>query len=272
MKSQKSLIIKEGWEILVVLDACRYDAFKDLYGSFLDGDLEKVKSEGSETLDWLNNTFTGFYEWDYFSANPYINSYGVSFRDGWRADSHFRRIYDVWESEWSEEAGTVLPEAMVEYFLKNRKDSKSVVHFIQPHRPFLVVEDKRGWVNREKARGNLDEPFLAKIRKKAGRWLLRTIGRDRTRGLSLLLFGEQNNVRGYEEVVQEWGAERVIRYYRESLEKTLAKVKELVERTNSEVVVTTDHGESFGKEGVWGHQAGKHIKPLVEVPWLRVER
>jgi len=37
------------------------------------------------------------------------------------------------------------------------------------------------------------------------------------------------------------------------------------------VVVTADHGEAFGEEGVWEHHIETHIPPLMEVPWLEVE-
>jgi glucan phosphoethanolaminetransferase (alkaline phosphatase superfamily) len=51
----------------------------------------------------------------------------------------------------------------------------------------------------------------------------------------------------------------------------LQSVADLVPELDGRVVVTADHGEAFGEEGVWEHHIETHIPPLVEVPWLEVE-
>lgn len=65
------------WDYCIVLDACRYDVFSDVYGEYLDGALEKRWSTGSSTPEWAYRTFTGDHDIAYFSGNPFINSLGI---------------------------------------------------------------------------------------------------------------------------------------------------------------------------------------------------
>ncbi|MEF8826793.1 MAG: hypothetical protein V5A27_10735, partial [Halapricum sp.] len=59
--------------------------------------------------------------------------------------------------------------------------------------------------------------------------------------------------------------------YEENLRIALESVAELTEELDGKVVVTADHGEAFGEQGIWEHHIETHIPPLVEVPWLEVE-
>ncbi|OTE98442.1 hypothetical protein B9G38_17665, partial [Halorubrum sp. SD612] len=59
--------------------------------------------------------------------------------------------------------------------------------------------------------------------------------------------------------------------YEENLRIALESVSELVEELDGDVVVTADHGEAFGEEGVWEHHIETYIPALMEVPWLEVE-
>jgi hypothetical protein len=56
--------------------------------------------------------------------------------------------------------------------------------------------------------------------------------------------------------------------YEENLRIALESVSDLVPELDGRVVVTADHGEAFGEEGVWEHHIETHIPALVEVPWL----
>ncbi|ELY63814.1 hypothetical protein C492_06831, partial [Natronococcus jeotgali DSM 18795] len=39
--------LESEWDYCLVLDACRYDVFEDVYDDYLEGDLEKRRSPGS---------------------------------------------------------------------------------------------------------------------------------------------------------------------------------------------------------------------------------
>ena len=97
MKSQKELIYERDWNVLMILDACRFDYFESLYGGYLEGRLKKVKSEGSSTQPWLRKTFDRpMKEVVYVSGNPYCNSKGIDFI-GFNGLEYFYKVLDCWE-------------------------------------------------------------------------------------------------------------------------------------------------------------------------------
>lgn len=67
-------IMKENWDYLIILDAARYDLFKESVKNFkIQGKLKKVESKGSATPEWLKKNFKkDFYDIIYVSANPFI--------------------------------------------------------------------------------------------------------------------------------------------------------------------------------------------------------
>lgn len=140
------------WDYLLILDACRFDFFKEQYGKYLEGELTKVRSRGSDTGEWLYKTFPKYYpDITYFSANGHINSLGLSIGDThnawnyeWRATEHFSKVIDVWDFGWVEKLGTVPLRAMSEALIQSKGESKKVAHYIQPHPPFIDLEAD-GW-------------------------------------------------------------------------------------------------------------------------------
>lgn len=62
-----------------------------------------------------------------------------------------------------------------------------------------------------------------------------------------------------------------IRYMDHEIGRLLERLAACGAREETAVVVTADHGEAFGEQGVWEHHIETYIPPLIEVPWLRVE-
>lgn len=61
--------------------------------------------------------------------------------------------------------------------------------------------------------------------------------------------------------------------YWSNLRWALPHVAACVERSPvSKVVVTADHGEAFGEQGVWGHPGHSVIPVLRNVPWLEIDK
>jgi hypothetical protein len=50
-------VLEEDWDNLVILDACRYDLFKQV--NDISGDLQKRQSQASMTAEFLNRNFAG---------------------------------------------------------------------------------------------------------------------------------------------------------------------------------------------------------------------
>lgn len=44
-------LLKKDWDVCIILDACRYDVFKEIQNDYLEGKLEKRWSPGSMTLE-----------------------------------------------------------------------------------------------------------------------------------------------------------------------------------------------------------------------------
>ncbi|WP_265110540.1 hypothetical protein [Halosolutus halophilus] len=285
MKDQHFL--ESDWDYCLLLDACRYDVFSEVYDDYLDGTLEKRWSTGSSTPEWAYRTFTGDHDIAYFSGNPFINDLGIPLNElkwgasceyEWTASNHISDVFDVWKTGWDDGLGTVPPENLAEAFRENQEvvdgADRTVLHYMQPHAPYLsrgkggkleqiqkgirkqeeaANEDGDGGTLsslgdsiRPKVESRLEDSELAQ---KAGLWL----ELDPT------------------DLVKNGTREAALALYEENLRIALESVADLVERLDGRVIVTADHGEAFGEEGVWEHHIETHIPPLMEVPWLEVE-
>jgi hypothetical protein len=263
------------WDYLIVLDACRYDYFEKHYSDFLEGELSKKKSKGTTTPEWLSKTFTSRYNYKYLAGNPYVNSLGKAHED-WDPSKAFREIVDVWSTEWSEEDNTVLPEEMTDTALKETEEGKTIVHYIQPHRPYISCpQERKVWNIQEKIIEEKESDDTSTKRKMI----------ETTRPLWSKFFwklpyrmrwkikdfvGLENPHWGA--LVQEVGEEEVHEYYQEDLRMALKEVARFVEEVDGKVVVTADHGEALGEHNDWGHQWGSNNPKQYTVPWLEVER
>lgn len=270
---QKKLIHEKDWDILVILDACRYDFFERVYGDYFCGDLRSVESSGTCTSEWLVSTFDSrFLDAVYCSGNPYINSFDL--RSGFfDAENHFFDVVDVWDSAWDDEKATVLPENMNECVFDCRErypEKKVIAHYMQPHVPYLNFEDWK-WDSFGVEAGGEDQEDdgFQGLRTKLGNVLESVLGRRITGELRQKIFGV--NVLE-EEIAEAVGGEKVRKSYLYNLRTVLEKVSELVDRTEGKIIVTSDHGELLGENGHYGHRKwfGK-TEILKTVPWLEVK-
>lgn len=127
---------KEDWNTLIILDACRYDLFKEFGCPKLDGKLEARWSTASCTPDWIETQIgsrrddNSFKDVTYIAANPnFPMRYMV------------KKVEPVWNYGWDNEKLTVLPRIMFNAFLKLKFEKRILLHFLQPHYPFLDGEE-----------------------------------------------------------------------------------------------------------------------------------
>jgi len=134
---------KFNWKFLIILDACRYDFFENVYKKYLDGNVRKVYSRASGTLEWVSKVFPDYYkDIIYISANPFINSKIEVIKGDFRFDAkkHFYKVIDVWNFGWDENKGSVHPMEVNKVFfkyLKKYKNYRFVLHYLQPHPPYI---------------------------------------------------------------------------------------------------------------------------------------
>ncbi|RLI83713.1 MAG: hypothetical protein DRP01_08865, partial [Archaeoglobales archaeon] len=162
MRRQKWLIDKVEWDVLIVLDACRFDVFKRLYGNRFN--VEPVISAGTCTPEWFCRTWQGRRkDTIYVSGNPTITSRPITLI-GFYIDAPFifYRVYDCWNIGWKKVgyAWTVNPHYVCEFalsVLKAYPDKKVVVHLLQPHTPYPTVPELARYFTPDLR--NADKPF-----------------------------------------------------------------------------------------------------------------
>lgn len=125
---------EEDWDNLLLLDACRYDTFAQR--SQLPGELDYRITRSSSTPDFLREYFDGADLRDtvYVTANPQLH------RKGEELDLDIHEVIHVWDGGWDDEYKTVRPEALAEAVREAESefpDKRLLVHFIQPHYPFI---------------------------------------------------------------------------------------------------------------------------------------
>ena len=111
-------------EFLVILDACRYDYFKEVYREYFDNNnLKKAISPARSTPEWLDKTFDTYYD-DiiYISGNPWINSIVIDKNLKFHAKKHFYKVVDVWNFGWDNNLGTIHPRKININFTRRIKN------------------------------------------------------------------------------------------------------------------------------------------------------
>lgn len=274
MKGQN--ITKEKWDKLIILDACRYDFFEKNYKDFLEGNLEKRKSRGTSTAEWLVKTFPDKYNITYVSSNANINSLNVPTFWGkkWVATKHFKKIIDVWDFGWDDEVMTVPPDNVNKAYIKNKIDNRAIIHYNQPHAPYFGFDHKFiRTSDPSKVDGKTDFTVPRFLKKKFvdfGFRFEKNITKIKSWKIRKKMgMAPRNPV---EEVWRKCSLEEIHNYYEENLRRVLKYASELVGNMDGKIVITADHGEAFGENGVWEHPSETYIPILLEVPWLVIEK
>ncbi len=259
-------VFEEDWDLLIVLDACRVDAMRAVADEYdFVSTTDSVWSVGSTSKEWMVNTFTDTYGEDirntgYLTANAWANKLFAAETDFTRwttanddliqqfsfserllsrrtvSAEDFRYYKDI--STLSSEnpyGGNVFAEEVTDWAIKaGRTESfdKFVVHYMQPHAPYLGRTVADGEVST--LDNHEESPFDA---------LKSGVSQERV-----------------------WNA------YLDNLRYVLNNVERLLENYDAErVVITADHGELFGEFGLYSHGAGIVHPDLKRVPWVRAE-
>jgi hypothetical protein len=243
------------WDVAIILDTCRVDALRELkseYGFITD--VDSIWSVGSSTPEWLVNTFSadwrdqvkrttrlsanGFDEYILVNGSqpPELDkapfaSTAFSLTDHSEFD-HLEIMYQG--GLHSEELGTVPPSHVTKRGIaigRHQEWDRMMIHYVQPHAPYITRA-----LNTESSITDIESRPM---------WALRN-------GL----------------ISRETGWQM----YLDNLRLALDEVEKLVSNLTAQtVVITADHGESFGEYGgKFGHIDGYLTPQVRKVPWVEM--
>lgn len=155
-------VLDKKWDRLIILDACRYDVYSDLFP-----EAKKIISVGSHTREFLENTFRKIPKTKliYVSFNPHIHPLKLKKILKHPINKYFEDLFTLDNYE-----NPIEPENTFKEALKAERiypDKKKIIHFMQPHEPYLHLENK--WGVKEVLRGKktkeeLKEAYLKNLR------------------------------------------------------------------------------------------------------------
>lgn len=231
-------IMSQDWDNLIILDACRYDYFKDQ--DIINGDLDQVVSKGHKSYYFIKKNFSNreLHDTIYITTNPHFKH--INENTFFKTHS----LLDYWDSN----SGTILPSDVVTESIKihNKYPNKRlIIHFMQPHRPHIG-------------------PTAEKIREKIQ---LKSFDTNDDMSVDGMWWACKKG---------EISLDEIRKSYQESLNIALENVKLLLDEINGKSIVTSDHGELLGDRIYpftnrrYGHQRPQ-CRQLRMVPWLTVD-
>lgn len=219
-------VYNREWDVLVVLDACRVDMYEDVVG-----ECDSIWSVGGASPEWLANTFGSRNNSDtaYITGNPFSREYHAS---------EFGLLDEVWQYGWDDELGTVPAEPITDRGIsvaREQTHDRIILHYMQPHYPFIAEEDTIGYIDRSAFGG---------------------VNQDRNMDIwTSIKLGEITDI------------EKIRSAYWNNLRYVFDYVELLLENIDGTVAITADHGNALGEYGIWGHPVGTPIPEVRRVPW-----
>lgn len=269
VNGKKIDILKEDWDFLVLLDACRFDYFNEVYRNhFNEGNLKKAISPSTWTMEWLNKIFEDKYYEDiiYVSPHPFINSQKeITFKDSFSdkrtfdGKKHFFKVIDVWRGKTINVLDKIVHpitvnKAFHKTYLKY-PDKRYIIHYIQPHRPYITIDDK------VKIDYTFFERFLTMFLSPVQIWELKK-------------FLNRQSSSTLEDCYRKKGRQGIIEVYKNEIGLVLETLKMLVDSISGNWLITADHGEriaNFWRFNSFEH-GGRRDREVIEVPWFEIKK
>ncbi|MFC7070816.1 hypothetical protein [Halobaculum lipolyticum] len=228
-------IVGADWDSLIVLDACRADLFESVAPIDEFAEYRRVNSPATSTQEWsrrvwkedqLNTVYT--------TATPAVPNEPIGI---------FRSFENLWITSWDDESDTMLPGPVADRareVVKQYPSMRHVVHFLQPHYPFVFADS-------DLLEGH--EPSHE--------------------GLGWTIWDSLREGRISHEDC--WRA------YQQNLEGVLEVAMDLATDLPGRTVITSDHGNAMGEKPWWSpvelynHPHDVWHPVLYEVPWAVID-
>lgn len=247
-------IFEDDWDLIIILDACRVDVLRRISNEFdfLD-EIETIWSVGSSSGEWIANTFIEKHlkeirNTTYISANghskliledgirpPVNNEIPLKFLNWSTVDqSELKRHEQLFTYKHNTKYKTVLPQSVSNIILETVENSQStriVAHYIQPHLPYVAEA--------------IEEDREINSLERQGYRLLRS---------------------------DEAMKKEILSKYEDNLRFVLDDIRNMLKEIEIDnIVLTADHGESFGEGHLYGHPEG-NLHPIIrKVPWVELD-
>lgn len=235
INSEPDEILDYNWQNLVILDALRYDFFQDLYGSF---GKRVTKASASEEFIEKNFSDGDYTDTVYITANPHFEEEIFRKLTGRDISDVFHEVFQTWRTDWNDERGTVMPEDVIRDAKTAEQlfpGKKKIIHFMQPHHPFInfdLAENGFGDILKDDSYSN--------------EWDLAMEGKISHR--------------------------KVSEAYKNNIRYAVDNALKLLDFLSGKTMLTSDHGNLVGENGLYHHPPGSNVKQLREVPMVELEK
>lgn len=254
-------LMKKDWEVAVILDACRYDYFQKHYKKYLPkGKLTKAKG-AERTIHWLTENFPkAKYNLTYISGHPAINSQAVVWGIDWK--KKVAKVVDAW-AHGELQNGTIDPKMVTDMALQNITSRRMIVHYMQPHTPYKCETENLSQLVAKKQ---------SSLRKRIVKRILK-LPQPIVRAIHFL-----RNTAGLKSSTQKHYTSKYTdadlhEMYAENVRWTFTEVRRLIQNMpGKKIVVTADHGELLGEDGLYFHPPGCNHPILRTVPYYEIRR
>lgn len=242
-------VFSRDWDLLVILDTCRYDALSQVAPEFeFIDEINQLRSLGSSTREWTANTFTSQYR-DEVQQTAFVCGNGQvtkTLEAGNAMESPLAQRFTSWNTLGIEEfhtfdsipnyaptdpyGGITLPCIVTDRAIRVGRQADAdrlMVHYVPPHNPYRAT----------------------------------ALGENRAL--------EPYEHRPFEYLRNGGDKDLVWDTYLDELRWVLEDVKVLLNNLDAErAVITADHGELFGHLGLYSHPTGVPHPHLRRVPWV----
>lgn len=258
-------IMSQDWDNLLILDACRFDMFKQI--NSIPGNLDFVISRGSHSREFYQKNFQDklYNDTIAVSANPYTPTMAQ--------DSFFNLQTTFGETQIAEDKSrvdtieiddghtmeathvdNVHPGRLNELAMRSLEqypNKRLIVHYMQPHDPYL------GETAADIRESFSEDGYTFRYWADAD-----SASDDDPNGLMSLATNGQISSEQMKEV------------YKENLRIVLRYIEKLLSKIDGKTIITSDHGELLGEQvgsKRFFHYNEMYVEELRKVPWLVID-